>query len=198
MKAFFKNYSYDMLKMFLNQFGTAIFGFSLALAAGKAQSAVLRNITSVAAILFYLFLLYTMTWDIGYRDRVSVESGRKKRNRLTGCWISLCANSVNLLFAVFIMLGAVMESAAVGTLGSIGAFGATVLEGMYVGILANQVGGVPLNSHWWIYFVITIPAILVSAIAYNLGLYDVKFTSGFSSYVNETERERMQEKRRKR
>ena len=198
MKAFFKNYSYDMLKMFLNQFGTAIFGFSLALAAGKAQSAVLRNITSVAAILFYLFLLYTMTWDIGYRDRVSVESGRKKRNRLTGCWIALCANSLNLLFAVFIMLGSVMESAAVGTLGSIGAFGATVLEGMYVGILANSVGGVPLNSHWWIYFVIPIPAILVSAIAYNLGLYDVKFTSGFSSYVNETERERMQEKRRRR
>lgn len=198
MKAFFKNYSYDMLKMFLNQFGTAIFGFSLALAAGKAQSVALRNITSVAAILFYLFLLYTMTWDIGYRDRVSVESGRKKRNRLTGLWISLCANSLNLLFAIFIMLGSLMNTGVTGTLGSIGAFGATILEGMYVGVLANHVGGAALNSYWWIYFLITIPAILVCAISYNLGLYDVKFTSGFSSYVNETERERLQEKRRKR
>ena len=55
MKAFFKNYSYDMLKMFLNQFGTAIFGISLAFAAKYAQSPVLLNATSVGAILFYLF-----------------------------------------------------------------------------------------------------------------------------------------------
>ena len=198
MKAFFKNYSYDMLKMFLNQFGTAIFGFSLALAAGHAQSPVLRNVTSVGAILFYLFLLYTMTWDIGYRDRVSVESRRKPRAPLTGLWISLAANAVNFLLAIFIMLGSLLDTPFTSHLGAIGAFAATILEGMFVGLLANPVGGVPLNSFWWVYFLLPIPAMLLSAITYNLGLRDVKFTSAFSSYVNETERERLQNKRRKR
>lgn len=198
MKAFFKTYSYDMLKMFLNQFGTAIFGFSLALAAGHAQSPVLRNVTSVGAILFYLFLLYTMTWDIGYRDRVAVESGRKSRAPLTGIWISLAANAVNFLLAIFIMLGSLLDTPLTSHLGAIGAFAATILEGMFVGLLAIPVGGVPLNSFWWVYFLLPIPAMLLSAITYNLGLRDVKFTSAFSSYVNETERERLQNKRRKR
>ena len=198
MKAFFKNYSYDMLKMFLNQFGTAIFGFSLALSAKYAQSPVLLNATSVGAILFYLFLLYAMTWDIGYRDRVAVESGRKPNAPLTGLWISLAANAVNFLLAIFIMLGSLLETSFTSTLGAIGAFGAMFLEGMYVGLLANPVGGAPLNSYWWVYFLLPIPAMLLSAITYNLGLRDVKFTSAFSSYVNETERERLQNKRRKR
>lgn len=198
MKAFFKNYSYDMLKMFLNQFGTAIFGFSLALAAGHAQSATLRNVTSVGAILFYLFLLYTMTWDMGYRDRVSVQSGRVPRRPFTGLLVSLCANSVNFLFALFIMLGSLCDSAFTASLGGIGAFCATVLEGMYVGLLVNPVAGAALNSYWWVYFLLPIPALLLCTVTYNLGLNDVKFTSAFSSYVNETERERLQNKRNKR
>ena len=59
MKNLFRDHSYNMVKMFLNQFATAIFGFSLALAAGKAQNPTLRNVTSIGAILFYLFLLFS-------------------------------------------------------------------------------------------------------------------------------------------
>ena len=67
MKAFFKERSYDMVKMFLNQFATAIFGVVLAIAAGMAGNVVLRNVTSAFAVLFYLFLLYTMTWEPAFR-----------------------------------------------------------------------------------------------------------------------------------
>ena len=122
MKEFFKTRSYDMVRMFLNQFATSIFGLVLALAAGKAQNPTLRNVTSVAAILFYLFLLYTMTWDLGFKDKVSVESGRKKRVALTGFWISLCANIPNLIFAVLISLAVLFD---VPALSSIGAFATT-------------------------------------------------------------------------
>ena len=75
MKEFFKSRSYDMVKMFLNQFGTGIFGVALSIAVTMAQQDVLRNVTSVFAILFYLFLLYTMTWDIGFKNKISVEHG---------------------------------------------------------------------------------------------------------------------------
>jgi hypothetical protein len=75
MKNFFSRHSYDMVKMFLNQFAIAIFGFVLTLVALKANSPALRNAVGVGAVAFYLFLLYTMTWDVGYRDKVSTEAG---------------------------------------------------------------------------------------------------------------------------
>ena len=57
-KELFKTRSYEMVRMFLNQFATAIFGLVLALAAGRAERVALRNVTSACAIVFYLFLLF--------------------------------------------------------------------------------------------------------------------------------------------
>ena len=105
MKELFKTRSYEMVRMFLNQFATAIFGLVLALAAGRAESVALRNVTSACAIVFYLFLLYTMTWELGFADRAAVESGRKPAKPWTGVLLSVCANFINWLLAICIMLG---------------------------------------------------------------------------------------------
>ncbi len=181
MKQFFKNYSYDALKMFLNQFGTAIFGFALALAASKAQSVVLRNVTGGFAVLFYLFLLYTMTWDMGFRDRVSVLQGKKSRNVFRGLLVSLLANSINFLFAVCIAFGHLFNGVSFfSSLGGIASIAALILEGMYTGLLANHLFGNPLNSYWWIWFLILIPALLTCTVAYNMGLNDWKLFAKLS------------------
>lgn len=182
MKRFFGDYSYDMVKMLLNQVAVAIFGFSLVLTAGMAQSTMLRNVSSVAAIILYLFLLYTNAWGIGYRDKVSVETGSKKRTPLTGFLISLCANSINFIFAILITLASLLNVGVINSIGGVASFLALFLEGMYTGILANSVGGVVLNSCWFMYFLIPIPAILVSGSAYLLGLHDVKGTSFFNRH----------------
>ncbi len=189
MKEFFKTRSYDMVRMFLNQFATSIFGLVLALAAGKAQNPTLRNVTSVAAILFYLFLLYTMTWDLGFKDKVSVESGRKKRVALTGFWISLCANIPNLIFAVLISLAVLFDVPALSSIGAFATTAALLLEGMFTGILANSVGGVVLNSQWWVYFLITVPSMVTCAIAYLLGLKDIRFTTLSNVVYPESDRD---------
>ena len=189
MKTFFKEHSYDMLKMFLNQFATAIFGFSLAVAAGKAENDSLRNVTSVAAILFYLFLLYTMTWEIGFGDRVSVLHGTRRNMPYKGALISLCANGINILFAVFIMLGNLIQVEFFGSIGGICKGAAVVLEGMYTGVLSNVVGGVRLNACWYMYFIIILPAILTCGIAYYLGVKDIKFTSLFNHQYPESDRD---------
>ena len=194
MKEFFKKRSYDMVKMFLNQFATAIFGFVLALAAGKAKNPTLRNVTSVFAILFYLFLLYTMTWEIGFRDKIPVEKGRMERKPLTGLWISLCANSLNLLLAIFIMLASLFHLSFFSTVGGISASAAVLLEGMYTGLLANQVNGIALNSYWWMYFLITIPSMITCTVAYLLGLRDKKFTGLFKYQYPASDREPVQRK----
>ncbi len=177
MKQFFSTHSYNMVKMFLNQFAIAIFGFTLVLAAGKAQNPTLRNVTSVLAILFYLFLLYTMTWEIGFRDKVSVETGRKKSSPFTGALISLCANSINFLLAIFITLAIALPKSFVSTIGGICVAVSSLIQGMYTGLLVNHVGGSPLNSYWFVYFLLPIPAIVTCGIAYQMGLHDFKLTA---------------------
>lgn len=177
MKQFFKTYSYDALKMFLNQFGTAIFGFALSLAAAKAQNAILRNVLGVVAVLFYLFLLYTMTWDVGFRDRVSVTQGKKANRPARGFLISLLANTPNFLFAICITLGCFFGSVSFfGGLGGIASFCALLLEGMYTGLLANHFMGNALNSYWWVWFLTPLPSIITCGIAYLLGIKDCKLS----------------------
>lgn len=189
MKDFLRKRSYDAVKMFLNQFGTAVFGFVLALAAGRAKNPVLRNITSVFAILFYLFLLYTMTWEIGFRDKTAVEKKYEPFRPLTGLWISLCANAINLILAVFISLGILTSVPVFNKIGAFASMAALLLEGMYTGLLANSVNGVALNAHWWIYFVITVPSMITCTVAYICGVKDKKLTGIFKFRYPESDRD---------
>ncbi len=190
MKAFLRDHSYNAVKMFLNQFATAIFGFVLALASGKAQNAVLRNITSAFAILFYLFLLYTMTWEIGFRDKTAIDGGRKQYQPLTGLFISLLANSINFLLGIFIMLGALTNLSFFGKIGSVCVSIAVIIEGMFTGVLANRVAPeTPLNSFWWIYLLLPIPALVTCLVAYILGAKDKKFTGLFKFRYPESDRD---------
>lgn len=178
MKRFFADHSYDMVKMMLNQIAIAIFGFSLVLAAGLASSPTLRNVTSVFSILFYLFLLYITAWDIGYKDKISVSLGKKRFIPWKGALISLCANAFNFVFAIGITVTRLTGAAK--SFGAVCQFCAGLFEGMYAGILVNEVGGAPMNTYWFTYFLIPLPAILVSGFSYFLGLKDVKWTSFFN------------------
>ncbi len=185
-----------MIKMFLNQFGTGIFGVVLAIAATMAQNDILRNVTSALAILFYLFLLYTMTWDIGFKDKNAVDHGRKPYAPWTGLLISLCANIPNFLFASFISLATFFNVGFLSTIGGVCSAIALMVEGMFTGVLANSIGGVPLNSHWWIWFLITIPAMVTCGISYYFGLKDIKFTKLFAYQYPESDREPKKKKKK--
>lgn len=170
MKEFFKKHSYDMMKMFLNQFAVAIFGLVLALATGMAKNDTLQIVSSVGAILFYMFLLYAMTFEIGSKDKTSVEYGRIKARPLTGLYISLCANSINFLLAILITLGYVSNSQFLSNVGGGAAVAALLLEGMYTGVLAINVAGIPLNAMVWPFFAIILPALLISTVGYYFGM----------------------------
>lgn len=180
MKGFFKNHSYDMITMLLNQIAIAMFGFTLVLAAMKIDNDALRNATSIFSILFYLVLLYIKAWDIGFKDKISVEQGKKASNPLRGALISLCANAINYFLAIFIMLRALLPNVSFfKSIGGVAQAIAVFAQGMYTGVLVNQVGGAPLNAYWISYFIIPLPAILVCGLAYYFGLHDVKHTGFF-------------------
>lgn len=197
MKELFKTRSYEMVRMFLNQFATAIFSLVLALAAGRAESVALRNVTSTCAIVFYLFLLYTMTWELGFADRAAVELGRKPAKPWTGVLLSVCANFINWLLAICIMLGNFLSDIPFFSgLGGISATITHVVEGMYTGLLANSVGGNPLNSYWWLYFLLPIPAIATCGISYFLGLKDIKCTGLFNVRYPDSDRDIKKKKKK--
>ena len=99
MKSFFSQYSYGIIKMFVNQFAISIFGSVLAMATASAGNDILTVVVSVFAILFYLFLLYTMTWEIGAKDKISVDVKKKEYRPFTGLIMALIANIPNLIIA---------------------------------------------------------------------------------------------------
>lgn len=160
--------------MFLNQFATAMLGLTVSLAFGLAGNEDGRLISSICAVLFYLFLIYYMTWEVGSRDRVSIEYGKIKEVPLRGLYMSLLANSINIILALLFVVGAKVSGLI-----------ALVIEGMYAGIMTTPYTTViqngepvalPLNTAWWAYFAIIVPALLVSAISYYFGTKNIHFT----------------------
>jgi hypothetical protein len=175
MKAFFERYSYDSVRMLLNQIAISIFGFALAMTAAKGESDSLLLWSSIASIVFYLALTYGTAWKAGSGDKLSIEYGKISFKPLRGLLISLVANSINLLMAILITVGSLC---GVGGLESIGRVIALLSQGMYQGVLAvTMVGGKALNSIWWAYFLITSPAMLISLVGYIAGAKDFHVTN---------------------
>ena len=175
MKTFFSRYSYDFVKMFLNQFATAVFGFSLAI----ASVSVIKNdlvllLSSIGAVAFYLMLNYGVAWKIGYSDRAAVRNGDVKYSRFRGLFVSLMANSVNIILGIAIAIEFFAGKAGATLLRGI----AILLQAMYQGLLAYiKVGGQPLNNQWWVYLVIIIPVLVASTFGYVAGYADFHITS---------------------
>ena len=113
---------------------------------------------------------YYMTWEVGARDGIRIEHGRMQSRPLTGLYMSLLANTPNFILAIL--------ATAIKPFGSI----AILLQGMYAGIMTIDIGteivdgelvGLPLNDAWWSYFLIILPALLVSTISYIFGTKNI-------------------------
>ncbi len=180
MKNFFNDYSYSTIKMFVNQFAISIFGSLLAMATAAANNNTLSLVVGIFATLFYLFLIYTMTWEIGAKDRISVDVGKKKYKPLTGLYMSLLANIPNFLIAIlFIIAYPTMGSAAwAGNMAAISRIASIILQGMYLGLTTSiKVMGTQMNQLWWTYLLIIVPSLITCTLAYYLGHKNFRFFS---------------------
>ncbi|MBR5797711.1 MAG: hypothetical protein IKY29_02030 [Clostridia bacterium] len=188
MLNFWKNRSYESLKFLVTQIAISIFGLVLSLASQLAKNDALQLCCSIFAILFYLFLIYTSAWDLGSKDHIPVEYGHKPREPLTGLYIGLLANALNLLLALGFSLGSWFQSSeGMAFFGSLCGSIAMFIQGMFAGVLALETGieGYErLNCLWYMYFLIPLPAVLVSWGGYYMGLRDIKFTKFFDAKPN--------------
>ena len=174
MLNFIKERSYEIVKLFVNQIVLSIFGTALTLAAAGENQAGLRIGSSVFAILFYLFIIYFMMWELGAKDSHKIERKDRGHSRAAGLYMSLIASSINFLLAIFIMLGTLIQTDFFGRIGAISKVIALLTEGIYTGVLAIQVNGTPLNNLWFMYFLLPVPLLLVASLSYFAGSKNFK------------------------
>jgi len=183
MKSLFSEYSYKgMAKMFINQFAISIFGAGLAMATTAAGNTVLTVVVSGFAILFYLFLIYVMTWELGAADRLAVDLGKKQARPHLGLVLSLFANIPNFLIAIAYTVGFpfMARQEWAGSLCAVVKLLVVIFEGMYLGLItALSIGGQQLNYYWWTYFLLTVPALATAWVAYYFGYRNFKCTTLF-------------------
>ena len=94
MKKFWKENSYDIVKMFIYQMGMTVFGLVVSMAAIKLSISMnlpygkrwILSLGSVFGAGLYVYLLGYMTAEIGSRDGIRIEAGRLEYNRLKGLY----------------------------------------------------------------------------------------------------------------
>ena len=175
---FFKKNSYTIVKLFITQLAISILGNVLAIACGMAKYDTLKLVTSIFAVLFFVFLNYSALWEIGYKQIPSIEAGRTPRVPLTGLIMALWVSVPNFLLAVLVMLGNLLNGIGFfSTLGAIAAMLAIWIEGMYTGILSFiKINAHPANSYWISYFIIIIPGLLAGWLGYYFGISNLHLT----------------------
>lgn len=191
MKGFFQKYSYSIIKMFVNQFAISLFGVVLAMATAAAGNNALTVAVSIFAIVFYVFLIYTMTWEIGAKDRISVDYGKMPNRPHTGLLLSLVANIPNFLLAILYAIAYPFMGTHrwAGNLNAVLNLLSAILEGMYRGLLSviTLPSGRPMLNAWWSYFLIIVPALIASWLAYIAGFKNFRM---LASYFNKREQEK--------
>lgn len=185
---FLKKNSYAIVKMLLNQFGIMIFAIILTAAASSAQNEATRNglmlAISIYSVLFYMALLYNMTWECGAKDRIRVDGGRDRRDLLAGLKMSLLAGIPNFLIVLLLLIGYLFgaawgEAAWAQTMFAI-THGVAKLawESMYTGIVIACLPPASVSAISPLYilaYTLTIlPALGASVFGYLMGYYNRK------------------------
>ena len=172
---FFKENSYNIVKMMLYQFGMMIFGLIVTMAASK--SGMLQLTVSIYATLMYVALLYMMTWDCGAKDHIRVNGGYIRADRLSGLKMSLMANIPNFIILFFLLLGylfgvALSEQAWAQGMFIIAHGAGVVFQAMYTGIVNTLVppSGSALSGMYLVAYLLTpLPSIAASCFGYEMG-----------------------------
>ncbi len=179
MKNILKKHSFGMVKLFVTQCVIGLFGNILALFSASVQSTPVTVAVGIFSMLFYFFLIYITVWEFGSKDIPAIEAGRMKRSDLTGLYIALGANIPNFALALIhaVCLPFANSNELISGICGIARVATLFIHGMYTALMSViKIGDAAINTQWWAYFVIIIPSIIVSTLAYSAGSRDIHFT----------------------
>jgi len=170
MREFFNENGKTIVKLLLNQFGAAIMGLMITMAASSNDTLILC--ASIFAVLFYLVLLYSVIWEKGGQDRIKVDGGRAAYRPFNGLLISLIANIPNFVFAALIIVGKFFGSTDgafgyewAGNIYAVANMIGRLWNGMYLGLIQTYA---PFNPV--VHLLDILPALFVCGLGYYLGL----------------------------
>ena len=180
---FFKENSYDIVRLFINQIGITIFSMILYTAVGMVNiesgtKISIKVILSIFSILFYFALLYTVAWDWGAKDKIRIDGGRMEPIKMKGARMAIFANIPNFVLSFVYALTMGLYVLGVEGVKNVSAVFNTItrlLMSMYLGLI--QAVFSPLSADIFVYnfwqavgyFVAPIFAIAVTELGYSLG-----------------------------
>lgn len=174
--AFLKENSYSGVKIFLTQIVMSFFGTMLAIATLKNASLLLWS--SVFSVVFQLAIVYTIGWDIGARDKIKIDGHRMRPMPSKGFLIALIANAPNLLLAVLMGLGVLIDTKGSQVMSLVCNAIARLINGSFLGIiktLETPLGDSGIMKYiWWWFIVMTIPSIIIGGVSYLMGSHDIR------------------------
>ncbi len=180
MGTFFKEHSYSMVKLFLNQIVMSVFGTILCIS--TSSNTPLLVASGILSICMLLFIDYTFIWEIGAKDKIRIDGNRLKPMPTKGLFIGICGNIPNIILTLLIGIGAILNSAAGQSIAVVCDPIMRLINGMYLGIFVtvyNKIypAGTELINYWWWYFIIMLPVILTCFLAYYLGSKGIRISA---------------------
>ena len=198
---FFKDNSYDIVRLYINQIGITIFSMVLYAAVGFLEDSdlklELRIVLSVFATIFYLALIYTASWEYGAKDKIKVDSGKLRKLPGKGAILSFLANLPNFLIAglAVICMTVYMSGGAEGFFTAFGVFNLIIrfCSAMYIGIIQGVFSAVPDGNLLWLlesvgYLVLPLLSVAVTQLGYSFGSRNFRILSVFSGGKNNGDR----------
>lgn len=143
---FFKENSYDIVRLYINQIGISIFSMVLYTAVGTIElSSTLLDIgLSVFLMGFYFALIYTASWEYGAKDKIRIDAGKMDSSSSKGAKLALLAGVPNYLLAgLCLVFGLIYRATLSSGVGIVAVLFNTFMRlsmAMYLGIIQTMFG----------------------------------------------------------
>ncbi len=109
--SFFKEKSYDIVRLFIYQVGIAIFSMFLYTAVISAVpedkdglKLLFLLLVSLFAVGFYFVLLYTTAWEWGAKQKIRIDAGKATKTPFEGALLSALSNVPNVFLSVLAII----------------------------------------------------------------------------------------------
>ena len=193
----FKENSYDIVRLYVNQLGIMIFSMLLYTAVGsfdnESLSSSLSIFVSIFSTCFYLVLVYYAMWELGAKDKIRIDGGRMEPCKHKGLVMGLFANVPNIvlgaltviLLAVFLAGGGDGVYAGFLAFNTIMRFHASMWLGFITalvpsGLSAGTIDYVEFLIEAILFTVLPLVSVGVTHLAYTLGSKEKKIFSFLS------------------
>lgn len=173
---FLKENSYSSVKMFLTQIVMSFFGTMLAIATLSNPTLLLWS--SIFSVVFSLAIIYSIGWDIGAHDKLKIDGGRMRPLPGKGFLIALLANTPNLLLALLMGLGVLIDTSGSQAMIVVCNAITRLINGSYLGIITTLTNMLAVENGiirytWWWFIVMTLPSIIIGGVSYLMGVKNI-------------------------